>query len=59
MNGKRGGMDMTEDKEIMSIEAGSELNIRVANEFMGGVLKNYPEDISAAWQVVKKLEELD
>ncbi len=50
---------MTKDEEIMSIEVGSELDIRVANEFMNGVLKNYSKDISAAWQVVKKLEELD
>jgi len=50
---------MTEDEEIMSIETGSELDIRVANEFMSGALKNYSKDISAAWQVVKKLEALD
>ncbi len=48
---------MTEDEEIMSIETGNELDIRVANEFMRGVLKNYSKYISAAWQVVKKLDE--
>jgi len=50
---------MTEDEEIMSIETGKELDTRVANEFMEGVLMNYSKNISAAWRVVKKLEAMD
>ena len=39
MDGKRRWNDMTEDEEIMSIETGNELDIRVANEFMRGGAK--------------------
>ena len=40
---------MTEDEEIMSIETGNKLDIRVANEFMRRMLKNYSKYISDAW----------
>jgi hypothetical protein len=50
---------MNEEQEIMSLQPGNELDNRVANELMEGLLKNYSSEIQEAWKVVEKLEQSD
>ena len=50
---------MSEDEKILSLCPGPEMDKRLAEEFMGGMLKNYSKDMGDAWKIVEKLEEQD
>lgn len=47
-----------DNEEIFAMEAGEELDHKVTKDVMNDVSENYSEDISSAWKVVKKLEEM-